>query len=78
MSSEAHLRGLTPGQRRSEETSQRWRAVDGTVSDLTNTGNEPQTSRVESYVCNFHLNQPRFKFYRFRRGIELGFLFFRV
>ena len=32
---EAHLRDLTPGQRSSEETSQRWRAVGDIVSGLT-------------------------------------------
>ena len=30
-----HLHGLAPGQHSSEETSQRWRAVIDTVSDLT-------------------------------------------
>ena len=34
-SSEARLRGLAPGQHSSRETSQRWRAVVDTVSDLT-------------------------------------------
>ena len=39
---EAHIRGLTPGQHSSEETSQRWRAVgNNTVSALTGPGNEP-------------------------------------
>ena len=32
---EHHLRGLEPEQHRSEETSQRWRAVGDAVSDLT-------------------------------------------
>ena len=36
-SGEAHLRDLAPGQHSSEETSQRWRAVDNTVPDLTST-----------------------------------------
>ena len=36
-----HLRDLTPGQHSSEETSQRWRAVGDTVSDLTGPGSEP-------------------------------------
>ena len=44
----ANLRDLTPVQHSSEETSQRWRAVSDTVSDLTDPGFEPQTSRTES------------------------------
>ena len=35
-------RGLAPRQRSSEETSQRWRAVGYTVSDLTGLGMEPK------------------------------------
>ena len=34
-SGEDHLRCSAPGQHSSEETSQRWQAVDDTVSDLT-------------------------------------------
>ena len=41
----ARLRCLT-----FEETSQRWWAVNDTVSDLTNPGIEPQTSRTDSDV----------------------------
>ena len=37
----AHLRGLAPGQRNSEKTSQRRRAVDHIVSDLTGPGIDP-------------------------------------
>ena len=45
----AHLRGLlAPGKRSSEETSQRWRVVGDTVSDLIDPGIEPQTSRTDS------------------------------
>ena len=42
-----HLRGLAPGQHSSEETSQRWRVVGDTVSDLTDPGFEPGTSRID-------------------------------
>ena len=41
-----HLRGLAPGQHSFEETSQRWRVVGDTASDLTGPGREPQTSRT--------------------------------
>ena len=44
----AHLRGLAPGLHSSEETSQRWRVVDDTVSNWTGLGIEPKTSRTES------------------------------
>ena len=40
----AHLYGLTPPQHSYEETSQRWRAVGKTVSDLIGPGIEPNTS----------------------------------
>ena len=46
----APLRGLAPGQYSSEETSQRWRAVGDTMSYLTDSGLEPQTSRTDSNV----------------------------
>ena len=36
-----HFRGLAPGQHSSEETSQRWRAIGDTVTDLTGLGFEP-------------------------------------
>ena len=36
-----HLRGLAPGQHSSEKTSQRWRAVDDTASNLIGPGIEP-------------------------------------
>ena len=55
---------LALGQHRSEETSQRWRAVGYTVSDLTgelnpNLGNEPQPFRIDSDICNTTLyNRP--------------------
>ena len=52
MSSVTHIRGLAPGQHSSEETSQRWRAVGGTVSDLTGPGTESQTSRTHGEACN--------------------------
>ena len=43
-----HLRGLASGQHSAEKTSQRWRAVSDTVSDLTGLGIEPQTFRIDS------------------------------
>ena len=52
MSSGAHLRGLAPGQHGSEDASQRWRAIDGTVSDFSGLGIEPQASRTGSHVLN--------------------------
>ena len=47
-----HLRSLAPGQHSFEETSQRWRAVGDTVSNLIDPGIEPTTSRADSDV--FH------------------------
>ena len=46
----AHLRSLAPGQHSSGESSQRWRAVGDTVSNLKVPGFEPQTSRTDSNV----------------------------
>ena len=43
----AYLRSLASGQHNSEETSQRWRTVGDTVSDLTEPGFESQTSRTD-------------------------------
>ena len=37
-----HIRGLVPGQHSSDETSQRWRAVGDTASDLSCLGDEPR------------------------------------
>ena len=48
-------RVLALGQHRSEETSQRWRAVGYTVSDLTGLGIEPQIFRIDSDICNITL-----------------------
>ena len=45
-------RGVSPGQCRSEKTSQRWRAVGYTISDLTSLGIEPQTFRFDSKIFN--------------------------
>ena len=45
-------RVLTLGEHRSEETSQRWRAVIYTVSDLTGLGIEPQIFRIDSDIYN--------------------------
>ena len=49
-------RGLEPGQHSFEETSQRWRAVGYTLSDLTGPGIEPRTSHADSDVCNHYAN----------------------
>ena len=54
----AHLRCLAPGQNSSEETSQRWRAVGDTVSDLNGPVIKPQTSRTYSDIFNDDLNRP--------------------
>ena len=50
-----HLRVLALGLHSSEETSQRWRAVGYTVSDLTGPGIEPQTFRADSDVLTTEL-----------------------
>ena len=50
MSSRPRLRWLGPGHHSSEETSQRWRVVGNSASDLTGPRVEPQTYRVESDV----------------------------
>ena len=42
--------GLAPEQRSCEETSQRWRAVGYSASDLTGLGIEPQTFRIDSDI----------------------------
>ena len=52
--SEMHLRSLAPGQRSSEETSQRWRVVGDTVSNLTTPGIESQTSCTAGVVFTQH------------------------
>ena len=46
----AHLCVEVPGQHNSKETLQRWRAVSDTVSNLIDSGIEPQTSRTDSIV----------------------------
>ena len=51
-------RGLWHGQHSYEETLQRWRAVSGTVSNLTGTGIETQTSHTVSDVFDHNANQP--------------------
>ena len=56
-SSRAHVRGLAPGQHSSEETSQRWRAVDATVTNLTPLGIETRTSRANSDVSKQYANR---------------------
>ena len=48
MSGRTHLRSLAPGLLSSEETLQRWQAIGDTVSDLSEPGIEPQTSRTDS------------------------------
>ena len=52
----AHLRGLAPGLHSSEETSQRWRAVDDAVSDLTSPGMETQTLAPMALCLTTELN----------------------
>ena len=47
-SSGVHLRGLAPGQHSFEETSQLWRAVDDTASDLIGLEIEAQNSFIEN------------------------------
>ena len=54
----AHLRGLSPGQRNFDQTSQRWRAVGDNASDLTDPEIEPMTSRANSDVINQYANRP--------------------
>ena len=41
---------IAPGQRSSEETSQRWRAVGYSASDSNGLGIEPQIFRIESDI----------------------------
>ena len=61
------LRSLAPGQHSSEKTSQRLRSVGDTVSDLTDPGFKPQTSRADINVVateltgrhNYQPVQPR-------------------
>ena len=57
-----HLRDLAPGQHSSEETLQRWRAVGDTVSNLTNQGFKPQTSRTDSNVLKTIAHRPVYKY----------------
>ena len=52
-----HLHDLAPGQRSSEETSQRWRAVEGSVFDLTELEMELKTYRTNYDVFNHFANQ---------------------
>ena len=52
-----HLRDLAPGLRSSEETSQWWRAVGETASDLTIPGMKPKTSRVDNDVFYHYAQQ---------------------
>ena len=47
-----HLRGVAPGQHISKETSQRWRSIGCTVSNLTGPKIEPLTSRAKNKVFN--------------------------
>ena len=51
----AHLHDLAHGQHSVEEVSQRWRAVGGTVSNLTGPRIEPQTSRSDSVSLTIEL-----------------------
>ena len=45
-------RGLAPGQRSCEETSQRWQAFGYSESDLIGLGIEPQTFHINSDIFN--------------------------
>ena len=53
-SGEIRLRSLASGQHSPQETSQRWRLVGDTVSNLAGSRIEPQTSRVYSGVSNHY------------------------
>ena len=46
---------LAPGRHSSEETSQQWRVVGETMSDLIGPGIESQTSHTNSDVLNHYL-----------------------
>ena len=52
MNGGAQLRGLTPGQHSSKETSQQWRAVGDTVSNSTGPGIEPETFCTDNDALN--------------------------
>ena len=52
-----HFRGLALGQQSYKETSQRWRAVDSCVSDLTDPGIKPKTSSADSDALNHWANR---------------------
>ena len=54
----AHLRGLAPEQRSTEETSQRRRVVGETLFDLTGLRIEPMISCADSDDVNFYVNRP--------------------
>ena len=56
-SSGAHLRGLARGQHSSEETSQRWRAVGDTVSNIAGPGIEPKIFRTVIGVANHGMHK---------------------
>ena len=53
----AHLRSLAPGKRSSEETSQQWRIVGDTVSNLTYPRIKPMITRAARDVFNHCANQ---------------------
>ena len=64
MSGGTHLRSLAPGQLSSEETLQRWQAIGDTVSDLSEPGIEPQTSRTDSVrLTTVGTNQPVYQIF---------------
>ena len=54
----AHFRSLAPGQHCSEETSQQWRGVGDTVTDLTSPGMEPETFCTDSDVFHNRADRP--------------------
>ena len=55
---EAHVRRLAPGQHRSEETPQRWRAVGDTVPDSTGHGIEFRPPAPIAISLTTRLRQP--------------------
>ena len=74
----AYLRDSAPGQRRVQETKQRWRAVGDTASDLTGPGIEPQISYTDSKCLTIGLisliNSSSFRICAFLRTVVALYL----
>ena len=78
----ANLRGSSPGQHSSEETSQRWQAVGNTEPDLTDPVIELEPSRNDSVAFNHYsisdrlfsedLNSLNIAFATMKLGLVLG------